>query len=480
MMLRATHLATIALLAVSATAAATPEAPPPVGIPRAFHLPARTDVVLDNGLRLTMVPMGAVPKVTITVVVRTGSIDEGAHNGLADFAGEYLKEGAGQRSAAAIAAATADMGGSLGVAMGSDQSTLSLDVLAEHAPAAIALLADVVRRPSLPATELERLRRFAARAVAVARSEPSSIASSTFSHALWGAHPYGRGLPSDADVAAYTLADVKGYVESNFGAARTHVYVAGLYDAAAVENAVRAAFGDWASGPKPTIHVPTGTRQRRVILIERHHAPQSTIVIGQPAIDPSQPDYVPLSVATTLLGGGLLSRLDQDLRETRGWTYGVDAHNAPNYRASAWTVSADVTTAHTTQSVAAILRAIRRLSTQPPPADELRLTQNYRAGAFVIGAAGRAGLLRQLAFLDLHGLPDDWLADYGAHVLAVTPAEVSAVFARRLPDDAMTIVVLGDTAQFERSLRALPELAAGTTWTKVGAATPRRRARHPH
>ena len=469
----------LALLALTGTSVAT-EAPPAIGTPRVFQLPPRSDVVLDNGLRLTMVPMGAVPKVTITVVVRTGSLDEGPHNGLADFVGEYLKEGAGERSAAALAAAAADMGGSLGVSMGSDQSTLSLDVLSEHAADAIALLADVVRRPALPAAELQRLRANAARSIAVARSEPSSIASSTFSHALWGAHPYGRGLPSDADVAGYTLADVKAYVAANFGAARTHVYVGGVYDAAAVERAVRGNFGDWPAGPRPTLNVPRGEHQRRVILIDRRNAPQSTIVIGQPSIDPSQPDYVPLSVATTLLGGGLLSRLDQDLRETRGWTYGVDAHNAPNYRASAWSVSGDVTTAHTTESVAAILRAIHRLATEPPPADELRLTQNYRAGAFVIGAAGRAGLLRQLAFLDLHGLPDDWLANYSAHVLAVTPAEVSAVFRRHLPDDAMTIVVLGDTARFERTLRALPELAAGTTWTKVGAGTRRPTTRHPH
>ncbi len=476
---RAMRWVSLALLAVAATAAAT-QAPPPVGTPRAFQLPARSDIVLDNGLHLTMVPMGSVPKATITVVVRTGSIDEGSHNGLADFACEYLKEGAGGRSAAQLAAATADMGGALGVSMGSDQSTLSLDVLSERAADAIALLADVVRRPSLPPSELERLRANAARAIAVARSEPSSIASSTFNHALWGAHPYGRGLPSDADVAAYTLGAVKAFVAANFGAARTHVYVAGVYDAAAVEKAVRTAFADWAPGAKPTVNVPKGVRQRRVILVERRNAPQSTIVIGQPAIDPTQADYVPLSVATTLLGGGLLSRLDQDLRETRGWTYGVDAHNAAYYRSSAWTVSADVTTAHTTESVAAMLRAIHRLATEPPPAQELRMTQNYRAGAFVIGAAGRSGLLRQLAFLDLHGLPDEWLANYAGQVLAVTPAEVSAVFAKRLPDSAMTIVVLGDTSKFERTLRALPELAGGTVWTKTGGGTARPKSRHPH
>ena len=470
------HLAVVAAawLAGNATAAIAADAPPPIGTPRAFALPARTEIALDNGLKLTMVPIGLLPKATVSIVVRTGSIDEGRKNGLADFAGEYLKEGAGGRSGAELAAAAADMGGELSVAMGTDESTFTLDVLSEKAPQAVALLASVLRHPALPAGELERLRANAARNVAVERSEPASIASSTFAHALWGTHPYGRGLPSDADIAAYRIADVRHYVGANFAAARTHVYVAGVYDPVAIEHATREAFGDWAAGPAPTVHVPHAATRHRVILIDRPGAPQSTIVIGQAGADPTQDDYIPLSVATTLLGGGLLSRLDQDLRETRGWTYGVDAHNLPAYRAASWTVSADVTTAHTAESVEAMLAAIRRLASEPPAADELRLTQNYRAGGFLIGTASRQGLLRQLAFLDLHGLPADWLSGYARRVYEVTPSQVSAVFAHRLPAASMTIVVLGDTAQFGAALRALPELAPATTqWTTSGASRPR-------
>lgn len=467
------------LLAVASAARA--EAPPPLGTPRPFVLAQRTDVHLANGATLTLVPLGSVPKATVMLVERTGGIDEGAKNGLADFVGDYLKEGAGVRDADALAAAAAGMGGELGVGTGSDQTSLTLDVLSDHAPEAIALLADLVRRPTLPPTAFERLRANAARNAAVQRSEPAGIAGDAYARALWGAHPYGRGLPSVADIAGYRYEDVRDYVTRQFGAARTHLYVAGRFDPAAVEAAARTAFGDWAAGPAPTVNPAHGSTTPRVILIDRPGAPQSTLIAGLPSVDPTQADYIPLTVATTLLGGGLLSRLGQELREAKGWTYGVSARLSPGLRAGSWAVSADVTTAHTADSLAAILRAIAKLRTEPPTAEELKLTQNYRAGTFVVSAAGRSGLLGQLAFLDLHGLPDAWLRDYAAQVYAVTPAQVTDVFARRIDPHAMTIVVLGDLARIEREVRRIPELSVpGVTFTRLPASGSGARSRPAH
>lgn len=461
-----------ALLSVLAlTASVRAEAPPPLGVPRPFAIAQRTDVRLANGVVLTLVPLGSVPKATVMVVERTGAIDEGSHVGLASFVADYLKEGAGERDSAAMATALADMGGTLEISAATDQTTLMADVLADSAPAALRLLADVIRRPVLPAREMERLRANAQRASAVQRSEADALAGDAFAAAIWGDHPYGRGIPTPADIAAYRVDDVRDFVAANFGAARTHLYVSGRFDSAAVEAAARSAFGDWSSGPVPTIRTARGLSGPRVVLIDRPGAPQSTLVIGQPAIDPTDPDYIPLSVGTSLLGGGLLSRLDQDLRERRGWTYGVAAHLSPGLRSGSWSVSAAVTTAHTAESVAAIFDAVGRLAREAPPREELKLTQNYRAGSFVVGASGRAKLPATLAFLDLHGLPDSWLAGYAANVYAVTPEQVRDAFARHLPAPAMTVVVVGDLAKVEHELRALAVLATpGTTWQRRPAA----------
>ena len=461
-------------LAVFATATVAGREPvPPLGEPRSLHIPGRSESVLDNGLRLTLIDTGLVPKATIMIDVRTGSIDEGGRNGLADFAGDYLTEGAAGRNATELAAAAADMGGALGVSVGTDRSTFTLDVLSEKAPAAIALLADVIRRPDLPAAALPKLRANALRGLAIARTEPQQIAGDALRRALYGTHRYGRGLPTDQDVNGYTVDEVRRFLTANFGARRAHIYVAGRFDHAAVESAVRAAFADWSRGAEPTIDVPTPVAGRRVLLIDRPGAPQSTILIGAPGIDPSVADYVPLSVTTTLLGGGLLSRYNQELREARGWTYGVQARLSPTYRSGLWMVSTDVTTAHTAEAVEALLRGLADLKATPPDEAELRRTQNLRAGSFVVGVAGRMSLLGQLAFLDLHGLPDDWLSGYVQKVYAVRPADTSAVLARRIDDAALTIVVLGDRKAFEAGLRALPALAPpATSWIDGAVAAP--------
>jgi predicted Zn-dependent peptidase len=312
----------------------------------------------------------------------------------------------------------------------------------------------------LPASELPRLKANTVRQLAVARSSPQAIAGDAFARLLWGDHPFGRGLPTDADVASYTIEDARAFVAKNFGAARTHVYVAGRFDRAAVEAAVRAAFGDWAAGPPPTVNPPSGAKVAQVKLIDRPDAAQSTIILGQPTIDPTSPDYVPLIVANALLGGGLLSRFNQNLREDKGWTYGVASRLAPSVRAGSWAASTDVNTQDTGPALRELYAEIARVQREAPPADELTRVKNLRSGAFVIGASSAAGLLGQLAYLDLHGLPDSWLTDYVKNVYAVTPEQVSKAARDYLDASRMTLVVVGDLKKVRADVGAVPQVKA--------------------
>jgi zinc protease len=441
-------------------AAATRESPPPLGTPRDFRLPEKTTYRLENGLGVTLVPFGTIPKATIMVVLRTGNIDDGPKNGLADMAADLMKEGAGSRTAADLARYAAEMGGGLDTGAGAEQLTVSLEVLAERAADAIGLAGDVIRRPALPASELPRLKANFLRQLAVARSNPQSIARDAYARLLWGDHPFGRGLPTDADVESYTIDDVRTFVARNFGAARAHVYVGGRFDRAAVDAAIRAAFGDWTAGAPPTVNPPTGTSVAQVKLIDRPDAAQSTIVLGLPTIDPTAPDYLPLVVTNSLLGSGLLSRFNQNLREDKGWTYGVGASVAPTVRSASWTTSTDVNTKDTAPAIRELFGEITRLQREAPAADELQRVQNLRAGGFVIGSSSRSGLLGQLAFLDLHGLPDAWLTDYVKHVYAVTPEQVSKAARDYLPPSKMTMVVVGDLKKIGADVRAIPQVKA--------------------
>jgi len=431
---------------------------PPLGQPHPFVLPAKHEFALPNGLQVTLVPFGAVPKVTILIELRTGNVADGDKSGLADIVAGLLKEGAGPRDAAAIASAAADMGGALEVSAGPDQFSVSLDVLAERAGEALALAADVLRRPRLPAQELPRLKTDLTRQTAIARSQPQAIAGEAFAHLVWDDSVYGRTLPTDAQIAAIGIDDVQRFVATEFGAARAHVYVAGKFDGAAIEAAVRAAFGDWAAGPAPRHDVPRGSRARVVRLIDRPGATQSTILLGLPVPTPATPGFMRLSLANALLGGSLLSRLDQNLREDKGYTYGAASHITPYQGVATWSLATDVNGPQTAAALGEIFKELERLRSEPATAQELKLIQNYRAGTFVLGASGRAGLLAQLAFLDQQGLGDDWLTHFVEHVYAVTPAEVRAAAAEALDPQAMTLVVVGDLAQIKPGVLALEAL----------------------
>ena len=236
------------LLALLPSLTAASEAPPPLGQPRDFSLPGRETIALDNGLQVTFIDYGIVPKVTVLAVVRTGNIDDGPSTWLADLTTEMMKEGAGSLAAADIARRAAEMGGELFAAAGSEQSSVGMSVLSEHAAEAAALVASVLRQPAFPPEELPRVVANLQRGVAVALSDPGSIASRALYEMLYPGHPFGRLLPSPEQLAGYTIEDVREFHRRHFGARRTHVYVAGRYDRAELEQALRTAFSGWSAG----------------------------------------------------------------------------------------------------------------------------------------------------------------------------------------------------------------------------------------
>jgi zinc protease len=434
------------------------ERPPGVGIPRAFALPAKEEFRLPNGMIVTLVPFGNVPKTTLLCVVGTGSVADGGKQGLADLVADLMKEGAGERDSATIARLAADMGGSLEVAAGAEQTTVSLDVLAERAPDAIALIGDVLRRPQLPAKELARLKANMTRQTAIARSQAQTQAGEAFGKLLWGDSVYGRGLPTDAQIGSITIEDIRRFASTEFSAARTHLYIAGRFDRAVIEASIRQAFDDWPSGAPRGFTTPSGSRHRVVQLIDRPGAAQSTIMLGLPVAGTSSAHFINLSVANALLGGSLMSRMNQNLREEKGYTYGVSTHLSPFVGIAGWTLSTDVNAPDTAAALSEILRELDRLRADAPPAEELTLTQNYRAGTFVLGTSSRSGLLGQLSFLDTQGLPEAWLTDYVKHVYAVTPADVHTAAQESLDPASMTLVIVGDLAKIKASLLALGAL----------------------
>lgn len=436
-----------ALLALAAAAPlfAQKQAPPEAGKPKGFSVPAPHKFTLDNGLAVTLVEYGTLPKVTVRLAVRTGNIDEKAGEvWLSDVMGDLLSQGTETRTAALIAEAAARMGGELNVTIGEDRTDLSGDVLSEFGPEMAALIADVAMHPKFPESELARLKGDRQRQLAIAKSQPQQMASEKFRALLYADHPYGRLFPTEEMLKGFTIAQVRAFYDANFGAARAHLYAAGKFDGKAMEAAIRKAFSGWKRGAAASVNLPKPKLEHRLETVDRPGAVQSTIYLGMPVTDPSSPDWVALGVMNSLLGGSFGSRITSNIREQKGYTYSPNSQVSTRYRDGYWIETADVTTKDTGASLKEILAEIKRLQSEAPPAQELKGIQNYLAGTFVLQNSSRTGIIAQLAFVDLHGLPGDYLNTYVSRVYAVTPAEVQQMATKYIQADKATIVVVGD------------------------------------
>lgn len=456
---------TISLLAASTLLALAPaaaradeeharEKPPEPGAPRPFKIPSPTRFTLPDGLRVSLVPYGTVPKVLVRLAVDAGNADESASQvWMADLTGDLLLEGTKTRSASAIAEDAAAMGGSLSVEAGENVTTVAGEVLSEFAPRMVDLVADVVRNPAFPESELARLKANLERRLSIAKSQSGQMAAEAFRAALYPGQPYGRLFPDADALKGYTLSNAKAFWSGHYGANRAALYVVGVFDAKATEAAIRKAFDGWGKASAPAAPAPKASTKRSLTVLDRPGASQSTVVLGMPVVDPSNPDTVGLAVTNALLGGSFGSRITSNIREQKGYTYSPFSQVSVRRGGAYWAETADVTTNVTGPSIKEILGEIDRLRAEPPSAAELKGIQNYLAGTFVLRNSSRAGIASQLHFLALHGLPDSYLSGYVARVYAVTPAEVTRLAKAYIRPDEATLVVVGDRKAIDEQLK---------------------------
>lgn len=444
----------LAVLSSAALAQGQKQTPPAGGPPKPFSVPAHETYSLPNGMKVTLVPYGNLPKTLVNLAIRSGTSNQAAEQlGIADLTLRLMKEGTATRSAKALAEEIAQLGGTIDVSVSEDESDIATDVLSESAVDAIRLVADVTQHPLLPESEFPRLKNDALRRVAIARSQPQQMALERFRKILYGDHPYGRTLPTPEGLQKLTAEDAKKFYQGNFGAARAHLYIVGRFDAAAVKKAVADSFSGWAKGPEPVITAAKPEAKRVLDLTDRPGAAQSTLYVGLPVPDATSPDNVPLGVMNALLGGSFSSRITTNIREQKGYTYSPFSQVSRRYHDAYWVEVADVTTAVTGPALKEIFGEIERLRKEPPAAAELQGIQSYISGIFVIQNSSRQALLGQLRFVDLQGLGDDYLKTYVQKVNAVTPADVQRMASQYLDPEKMTIVVVGDKAKIEEQLK---------------------------
>ena len=437
-------LALLSLL-IAPLAARQKQQPPPAGTPKDFVIPAPRRFTLGNGLPVTLVPFGQVPKVTIRVVVGAANLHEKADEiWLADLTGSMMREGTASLTADAVAREFAAMGGELGISVGPDTTSIGADVLSDRAADAVRLIAEVTQSPRLPEADFARVKSNLLRNLAIQRSSPQALAQEKFASLLYGDHPYGRLFPTEAMLQGYTMEQVRAFHRNNFTAGRARVYVAGIFDAKALEDAIRQGFEKWTRGSTAQVAPVPTEGKGRFALLDRPDAPQSTVLLGLRVPSPSHKDWIPLEVTDALLGGAFGSRITTNIRELKGYTYSPYSTLSTHPGQASWMEAADVTTKVTGESIKEIFLEVDRLRKEPPPAAELRGIQNNLAGIFVVQNASRSGVIGRLAFVDLHGLGDAYLSSYVKRVMSVTPEDVRRIANEYLTPDKMALVVLGD------------------------------------
>ncbi len=438
-----------------------PAEPPKPGVPRDFKVPEPKRFTLDNGLQVALVQWGTMPKVRVTLRIRTGNAFEQADQvWLADLTGDLVREGTATRSATQIAEEAARMGGALTVGVGEDSTTIAGDVLSEYGQRMVELVADVARNPKFPESELARLKANLLRNLTVQLSQPQQLAVQRFRAVMYGDHPYGRIFPTEPMIKGYTLEQIRRFYQETYGAGRSRLYIVGRFDSTAVEASIRKTFGGWDKGADAAPVAPKPSSSRAVHIVDRPGAPQSTIVLGVPTVDPSNADFIPLSVMDTLLGGAFTSRITKNIREDKGYTYSPSSDLSVRYRDAYWSENADVTTTVTGPSIKEILAEIDRLQAEPPAPEELTGIQNYLAGTYVLQNSSRAGITNQLDYMDLHGLPPTYASTYVKQVYAVTPQQVSEMAKKHLQDDRALIVIVGDRKVIEEQVKGFGAIVA--------------------
>ena len=436
-----------------APALAQKQTPPEGGSPKAFTVPANETYTLPNGMKVTLVQYGIIPKTAISLAIDAGEINEGSGRiGVAGLTTDLMKEGTEKLTSQQVAEDAARMGSTLEIHASQDQTKLGIDVLQEFAPDAVRLLADVAQHPRLPQSEIDRLKNDALRQIALQNSQPQTIAVVRFRKILYGDHPYAIVVPAEADIKKLTIQDVKDFYTGNFGAQRAHLYIAGKFDAAAVKKAIAENFSSWSKGPARMENVPVLKPQHVLDVTDRPGAPQSTLIVGLPVPPATSPDTVSIIVTNALLGGSFNSRITANIREAKGYTYSPRSELSRRFHDGYWAETADVTTQFTGPSLKEIFFEVGRMQKEPVTEPELKGIQNYLSGIFVIQNSSRGALIGQLQNVDFQGLGENYLKTYVAKVNAVTPAVVQKMTRDYIKPEEMTIVVVGDKAKITDQL----------------------------
>lgn len=433
-------------------------APSPSAL-RPFDVPPVETRRLAGGFPVQVVRLPRLPVVTAALVLPVGEAALGAERaGLADLTADALEGGTKRRSGTAMAEALEAIGADASVSAGWDSTVASLSCLADQLDEGLDLLVEMVLAPAFPADEVERTRNQRLARIRQRASDPGALAWDRAAALFYAdGEPYGRYQGgTEASLEGVDAAVARTFAEAWYRPAGAGLVLAGDVDAEHATGVVSRLLAGWegAAPARPDVEGAPRFRERTVHVIHRPGAVQSELRIGHPGVPRTTPDHAALVVANAVLGGTFTSRLNLNLRERRGFTYGVRSRFAFRRGPGPFSVSTAVDTEVTAEAVSEAVAEVSRYVAEGPTEAELSAAREYIAGVFPLRLETTGQVAGRVAELLIYGLPDDAWTRYREEIRAVEVETARRAFARAVDPEALTIVVVGDAERIRGPLEA--------------------------
>ena len=435
-------------------------APPSGGPIRPFHLPQVEVDSLESGLRLCSMLRDQVPLANVCLVLDAGEakVPLGG-GGVAVLTGDALQGGTEYRSGAELAEALEGLGSGLRVSTAWDATTVSFTCVAERVDEVLSLLSEVVRFPSFPVEEVERVRQQRLSSIQQRRMDPGSLADDELARLVFDAvHPYHRPVAGDErSVTSLDRGDMMTLASKRYAPVGAGLVVVGNLSSDQSTELARRHFGSWDSPGVADVEVPAPSQwpSRSIMIVHRPGAVQSELRIGHPGLARGHPDEIPLRVSNAVLGGAFTSRLNLSLREKHGFTYGARSGLAFRRDGGVFAIGTAVQTEVTAPALSEAIAVFEAFSDAGPSPEELARARDYLAGIFPLRMETTAQLAARLAELIIYDLAEDYHHTYRDRVRAVDVGSARAAVQQHLRPERSVVVVVGDADRIGPELDAL-------------------------
>jgi zinc protease len=429
--------------------------PPPPRPEKTISFPKYVAHDLANGLRVLVIEHHKLPIVSLRFLVKSGSAEDGDIPGLASLTGELLTKGTTTRSALQIAEEIDYVGGQLVSGSDWDATYASATILKKHLDLGMSLLADVTLNPAFSEEEIERARRQRLTMLIQRKDDADYLAEAEFNAAVFAGHPYAKPqIGTEASVRAFAGGDLLRFHESYFVPSNTLLAVVGDITSDEIMSKIDTSFRSWEHHalPSESIDLPADVEESSVYVVDKPGAVQSAIRVGHVGIARKCEDFVSVVVLNTILGGYFNSRMNVNLRESKGYTYG--AHTTFDVRRlrGPFIASADVRNEVTDSAITEMLFELERIRKDPVTAEELDMVRRFLIGSFPLQLETPSQIASKVIDLELYDLPRDFYDTFNDRVSRTTADDLLHTAQKYLHPDQLVIVASGSSNEIASKL----------------------------